>query len=48
MVISPLCYSSISFGVWEIFLYPIGDVSYGVLQYFDNRFGIVRTENREQ
>ena len=48
MVISPLCYSSIFFGVWEIFLYPIGDVSYGVLQYLTTDLGIVRTENREQ
>ncbi len=46
MVISPLCYSSIFFGVWEIFLYPIGDVSYGV-QYLTTDLGSCeqRTEN---
>ena len=46
MVISPLCYSSIFFGVWEIFLYPIGDVSYGGAAIFDNRLG--DRANREQ
>ena len=47
MVISPLCYSSISFGVWEIFLYPIGNVSYGVLRYLttDLESCEQRTEN---